>query len=332
MSWFDENGGGSTYDMAQLEQQFMALVAGKPPTKETLDALRPQLQQMGIELIPNADGTKYDFRLPDGRFIDAVYGFGGPLEQRHWQWLDDGYPYVMTSGGGTASQGYTSIGGFEPFNPGEGWTLANAGTQGWNPNLQTNQGDWWTSVGGETPPQAFTDAQAAGMNTWQGMTSGWNKDLRQPVYQISAKGKMPGPNGLTYSQVGGSSGMGGQSGSSYGGPGSTSPYASGAAIEPWLKQFQAPSQEDALNTPGVQFAMDRAMQALQRSAAAKGTLVTGGLLRDLSDQQIGMSMQSYGDIYNRSMGEYMLERDNFFQNQDRPFDKFTTLADLGKPT
>lgn len=108
-------------------------------------------------------------------------------------------------------------------------------------------------------------------------------------------------------------------------------YAPGSALAPWTQQFSAPSAEDAINTPGLQYALDRAKQAIERSAAAKGTLLTGGTLRDLSENQIGMALQGYGDAYNRSRSEYDLSRSIFESNQDRPFEKLYRLGDLGRP-
>lgn len=108
-------------------------------------------------------------------------------------------------------------------------------------------------------------------------------------------------------------------------------YGFGSSLAPWTQQFQAPSATDAINSPGLQYAMDRAKQAIERSAAAKGTLLTGGTLRDLSENQIGMALQGYGDVYGRARDQYMIGRDNFYANQDRPFDKLTSLADLGRP-
>jgi hypothetical protein len=108
-------------------------------------------------------------------------------------------------------------------------------------------------------------------------------------------------------------------------------YGFGSAIAPFTGQFNAPSAQDALNTPGLQYALGRAQQAIERSAAAKGTLLTGGTLRDLSENQIGMALQGYGDAYNRSRSEFDLGRSIFESNQDRPFDKLYRLGELGRP-
>lgn len=295
-SWFDEqsgSGGSAPYDLGQIEQQFMALVAGKPPTKETLDALRPQLTQMGITLVPNADGSKYDLMLPDGRFIDAVYAFGGPESQRRWQWLDDGYPGGQMTGG----------------------------TQG-------------VDVHNATPEdfERWKQESGYGAGQWNGeyFDAWWNKQFNPGAGSISdpnapeSRGRSPIPPMVP----------GSQSGSSYGPTGDTLGglgFDKGSALAPFTGQFRAPSAEDALNSPGLLFALGRGQQALERSAASRGTLLTGGLLRDLGDQQIGMALQGYNDVYNRSRSEFDLGRDIFESNQDRPFGKLMDLAALGRP-
>lgn len=57
-------------------------------------------------------------------------------------------------------------------------------------------------------------------------------------------------------------------------------------------------QED----PGYQFAMDQGVSALDRSAAAKGSLMSGGQLKDLTTFGQGLANQQYGDWYNRLAG------------------------------
>ncbi len=108
-------------------------------------------------------------------------------------------------------------------------------------------------------------------------------------------------------------------------------YAPGSAIAPWTQQFQAPTADQALQTPGLQYALQRAQQAIERSAAAKGTLLTGGLMRDLSENQIGMALQGYQQTYNNARNEYDLSKSTYYEQQDRPFEKMYRLGELGRP-
>ncbi len=111
----------------------------------------------------------------------------------------------------------------------------------------------------------------------------------------------------------------------------SSQYPFGSSVAPFTGQFQAPTADQALQTPGLQYAMQRAQQAIERSAAAKGTLLSGGTLRDLSENQIGMALQGYQGAYDRSRGEFDLGRSIFESNQDRPYAKYISLAELGRP-
>ena len=54
--------------------------------------------------------------------------------------------------------------------------------------------------------------------------------------------------------------------------------------------------------PGYQFRMQQGMQALQRSAAARGGLLSGGTLKGITDYSQGAASQEFGNAWNRQMG------------------------------
>jgi hypothetical protein len=54
--------------------------------------------------------------------------------------------------------------------------------------------------------------------------------------------------------------------------------------------------------PGYQFRLDQGMQALQRSAAARGGLLSGGTLKGLTDYSQGQASQEFGNAWNRQAG------------------------------
>jgi len=66
------------------------------------------------------------------------------------------------------------------------------------------------------------------------------------------------------------------------------------------QQFKAPTAAEAQATPGFQFSLDNAMKALERSAAAKGTLLSSSTLGRMQEQATGLSEQNYGNVYNRA--------------------------------
>lgn len=88
---------------------------------------------------------------------------------------------------------------------------------------------------------------------------------------------------------------------------------------PFTEQFSAPTAEQVRNTPGYQAGFDQGQQALERSAAARGTLLTGGTAKALARFGQDYADQQYGDAYNRAFNEY-LSRFNIDQaNQNNAF-------------
>jgi hypothetical protein len=81
-------------------------------------------------------------------------------------------------------------------------------------------------------------------------------------------------------------------------------YSFGAVPEFDAPEFYAPSFEDAQNEPGYAFRMQQGTDALQRSAAAKGLLRTGGTLKDLLEYGQNFGAQEYANVYNRAMQAY----------------------------
>jgi hypothetical protein len=97
--------------------------------------------------------------------------------------------------------------------------------------------------------------------------------------------------------------------------------------------FKAPTMEEALNDPGYQFALKEGEDALQRSASAKGTLLTGGTGKDLLSYGQRMGTQQYDKVYGRDLGEYQQHyqelADTYDRNRGNAFQNYTTNANLG---
>lgn len=71
--------------------------------------------------------------------------------------------------------------------------------------------------------------------------------------------------------------------------------------------------------PGYQFRMDEAMKALNRSAASRGQLFSGGTLKDLQGYSQGLASQEYGNAYNR-----------FNNDRSQRFNQLAALAGIGQ--
>lgn len=95
---------------------------------------------------------------------------------------------------------------------------------------------------------------------------------------------------------------------------------------PFTQQFKAPTGTD---DPGFQFALNKGLEAIERSAASKGTLLTGGAMKDLADYATGMALQGYGQQWNRDFNLWNAERDTYWGNQQNAFGRLNSLANLG---
>ena len=70
-----------------------------------------------------------------------------------------------------------------------------------------------------------------------------------------------------------------------------------------------------MNSPGFQFDLKNGLAAIEHSAAAKGTLLTGGTMKALNDYAQNRASQEYQNVYNRAYNEYDTARQNFLTNE-----------------
>ena len=112
------------------------------------------------------------------------------------------------------------------------------------------------------------------------------------------------------------------------GTGAVNTLASGLAPGGNLVNDFKPS--DLTTDPGYQFRLDQGTQALQRSAAAKGGLLTGGTAKDLTTFAQGTASQEYGDAFNRSLQQNQANVGNLFSLAGIGQNANTTLANAGE--
>lgn len=68
--------------------------------------------------------------------------------------------------------------------------------------------------------------------------------------------------------------------------------------------FQQPTNVTEQNDPGFQFRLQQGQQALERSAAARGGLLSGGTAKALDAYSQGEASNEYGNVYNRALTNY----------------------------
>lgn len=69
--------------------------------------------------------------------------------------------------------------------------------------------------------------------------------------------------------------------------------------------FQAPTLDQARQTPGYEFQLEQGVNALDKSASATGNLYSGTQGTALEKYGQGLADSTYNDVYNRALGTYM---------------------------
>ena len=93
-------------------------------------------------------------------------------------------------------------------------------------------------------------------------------------------------------------------------------------------QFQAPN---LIDDPGYQFRLSEGLKGIERSAAAKGTLLTGGTLKALAGYHQGLASQEYGNAWDRAMGQFTTNYGVRRGERGDLFDRYYRTSTLGKP-
>ncbi len=71
---------------------------------------------------------------------------------------------------------------------------------------------------------------------------------------------------------------------------------------------------EALTDPSYQWRLSQGLKGLERGAASRGTLLTGGLQKGLIDYGQNAASQEYGNVYQRALASYGTNRDTNAQN------------------
>jgi hypothetical protein len=114
-------------------------------------------------------------------------------------------------------------------------------------------------------------------------------------------------------------------------PGSTfDPLSYGNLTQGYDPQFSAPTGVTEQNDPGFQFRLQQGQQALERSAAARGGLLTGGAGKDLANYEQGLASQEYQGTYNRALQTYNTNQNTFYQNQNNLYNRLMGISGAGQ--
>lgn len=211
-----------------------------------------------------------------------------------------------------------------------GWRHVSNG--GWEPVYRHPNGQYYTKSGddwyshGDHPPRDYVDGSQR--------PTGMPGDPHQTDPQAA-------PTAQTFGDLSaGSESFGGSAprSSSFDLPNQPQfefPMFDGPDYQP-VAPFQAPSMEQAAQEPGYQFAMDQGRKALENSAAARGTLRTGGTLKDLFSWGNQFGEQNYSNVFDRqrdiwTMGDQQ-NRDTFAKTYQTARDEYQPRFDAAKLT
>lgn len=104
----------------------------------------------------------------------------------------------------------------------------------------------------------------------------------------------------------------------------------GGQFPDWTGQFQAPTGLTEQNDPGFQSRLKLGQQAIERSAASRGGLLSGGTARALTQYAQDYASNEYGNVYSRALGEYQQKYGEFQQGQANRFNRYASIAGLGQ--
>lgn len=161
--------------------------------------------------------------------------------------------------------------------------------------------------------------------TYDRYNNPYNPAFSQPGIPSVSNDWSPNP-GEAAPQPGGGGGGGGT------GPGPGRNVGGWSGILDWgvpgaprfnAPRFAAPSLQDAMNEPGYAFRLKTGTDALEKSAAARGTLRTGGTLKDIMSYGQNFATQEYNNVFRRAM-------DAFDRNYRAAYDEYQPLKDEWK--
>lgn len=101
-----------------------------------------------------------------------------------------------------------------------------------------------------------------------------------------------------------------------------------SATQQWTTPFNF-NGVNLLNSPEYTFDLNQGLQAVQRSAAANGGLVSGGAMKDISNYAQGNALNSFQQAYGNALTNYQTAYNTFLGNQTNPFNKLAGVAQMG---
>jgi len=171
--------------------------------------------------------------------------------------------------------------------------------------------------------QAVPGAQGATFQTNPG-TPGVSSNAVQGVPQMGSTTGLPGNTATGTPSL--TTGTGGFSTT----PTSSASGGYGSLMAPWTGTFTSPDAITEQNDPGYQARMKLGTDAIQRSAAAAGGVVTGGTAQALDQYGQDYASNEYNNVYNRAYQNYATGYNQFEQDQANQFNRLAAISGVGQ--
>jgi len=104
----------------------------------------------------------------------------------------------------------------------------------------------------------------------------------------------------------------------------------GSLVTPYSGTFTAPTGLSEQNDPGYQARLQLGTDAIQRSAAAKGGVLTGGTAKALDTYAQDYASNEYQNVYNRALTDYTTNFNAYNTNQANQYNRLASLAGVGQ--
>lgn len=106
----------------------------------------------------------------------------------------------------------------------------------------------------------------------------------------------------------------------------------GSLTTPYSGTFTAPTELTEQNDPGYQARLKLGTDAIQKSAAARGSVVTGGTAKALDTYGQDYASNEYGNVYNRALTDYTTKYNAYNNDQTNQYNKLAALSGTGQTT
>lgn len=113
---------------------------------------------------------------------------------------------------------------------------------------------------------------------------------------------------------------------------STGTAPGGSLVTPYSGTFTAPTDITMQNDPGYQARLKLGTDAIQKSAAARGSVVTGGTAKALDTYAQDYASNEYSNVYNRALTDYTTKYNTYNTDQANQYNRLAALSGVGQTT